>query len=476
MQKHSRIDNYPLIVLVFSIVAALACNAPGSESQTVVTATPIFEDVPFDITPTVAESGDEPTEDASSGTVSSGDGKEADPAASGPDCVAESAGASLPAQSPAPGSYQTVIQNYLNAGGSIERLSLTLIGWGAILEDANIEQAGTIEGNADFNGDDKHDFLVSLVVEDVEYIAPPMDLYIYMCDGDRFRPVYTNQPREGTEANNYEDYIPDAVVIYSTDDLTGDGSSDLLFGRYTCGAHTCVYSIGAIVWNDAAQVFDLIFSYPEVPYPNVAASDLDGDGKQEIVLDEGGIGSVGAGVQRLYEITYEFNGTEYVEIERTLITDEYQIHVVNDADEAFDNGSYQQAISLYEKSYTDPNVRRDFGGIDSTLEEGARALEMYARYKTIVAYVALDDVAAAEAGMSALEKVFSDYQNEAGYEFVRYARTFLDAYTSEGNNILAACEAVRGSVQNPEDFGFENILNQFGYANRYYEPVDMCPL
>ena len=190
-------------------------------------------------------------------------------------------------------------------------------------------------------------------------------------------------------------------------------------------------------------------------------ADLDGNGIIEVVVDTGYIGSVGAGVQRTFRDVYAWDGEAYVRASREVTSSQHPIHLINDADALLVEGRYEEV------TYTDDSLDRSF----SPYMGWQTDLESYARYKTMLADVMLGD---REAAQDVYDQLQADFPDElaAGGLYAAYARRFWDNYTVT-LDVGAACGAVVAPIT--ENDMSNNPVNQFGYANTFYQPEDMCP-
>ncbi len=439
-------------VIVVMGFAVLACNLPSAGQPVAEPEQPIAE-VPTEAPPDNASLPPTPTEEQNEPTQSSGESTVCVPPADVP----------LPAEPPAFSDLPDFLQTYLSAGGSVDTLAAKFQEWGVIDEQAD-PPSGTVRGDLDFTGDGIADVLVAARDLDQFPVGPywPGNLFLLTCQNGQFVMQYTVAPT---------DMYPELVTpqIYALDDLTGDGVPDVLYDMPTCGASTCFSNAQGVRWDASTGSFVTLLPEPiNQPYSDFTITDQTGDGLLDIVVDGGMMGSAGAGPQRAYQYIYSWDGSLFTLEEQTLISNQHPIHLVNDADDLLIAGDYAGAITLYEQSYTDPSLERELW---DAYEGWQRDLEAYARYKMIIATVQLGDQAGAQA---LYDQLLADYPDAAqpGGVYVGYARLFWEAYTDSGD-VGSACEAVTSQL--PEDFSGQITLNMYGYANKYYEALDMCP-
>lgn len=443
-----------LIMLIMLGTAALACNTPGADVAT--------STLP---TAATAETGASPQVTASTATTVRPT-LVATPTQFTPPTTA----APISAECPAPGSatlpntpptfadYADTIEAYLSGGGSIEELQQTLGTWGGITN-----EAGGVVATEDLTGDDVPEVVMTVqapVAQFPDFSFPPGDLYIYGCAGGAYETLYGDYSTPDRPT-------PDLV---SVEDINEDGRSDVVYTTHYCGAHTCGYNVHALSWQPATSVFaELMPEVTGVPNATIGVANEDG-GTTEIIVDVGAIGSAGAGPQRLARDTYVWNGSMYELGSHEITTpmeNWFPIHYIMDADDAMDRGELEIAILKYQQMIDLPDPKTLMVGADEI-----PALEAYARYRIMVAQVMLGDMTAAQATHDALFAEYDAAPDKPGAGFAAMANTFWIQYAATPN-VKSACGAViaYGQAQ-PQAF---EILNMFGYANKYYEAVDLCP-
>ena len=357
----------------------------------------------------------------------------------------------LPDEPPARAELRAAVGAYLAAGGDVAALEERLRAWGAYAE----EQGGFWAG-LDLNGDAHGDIVLTardVGGEGVPALIPTGILLAYLGDERGYaETLYVD-----------EEGLPAVQAIV---DLTGDGQDDLLYAATNCGAHTCFGDLQGYRWQ-CAEALPLFSDAVDHPFPGYAVEDVDGDGLREVLVETGTIGSVGAGPQRTYRLVYGWDGSALALEDETVTSGEHPIHLLNDADALLEGGAYVEAIALYERSYTDPDLDRSA----SWAEEGWEvALEAYARYRQVLAWTLAGD---RDAAAETYETLLADLGEDPNAErYLDLARTFWGAL--EAGDVDGACRAVRERAGEME-WGVDVPLNAFGYTNRTYGPDDMCP-
>lgn len=371
----------------------------------------------------------------------------------------------LPAEVPVFADYHVVIGEFLSQGGTPESLRDGLRNWGSISD-----EAGAVIDDADLTGDGIPEVIVLVQAPQSQFpdvFLLPGDLYVYQCDGGAYRLLYA----DFSEVGNSTPQI-DAV-----DDLNANGADNIVYEVSYCGAHTCFVEIFALGYDATSDMLvdllpnegkDTPYEGSSVPYPEVIVADLEGDGLSEIVVDIGGIGSAGAGPQRTYRNTFAWTGVNFEMVNQEITSPEvWPIHLIMDADAASELGAFSEAIDLYRQmlDLADPPTW-------SRGEEEITLLGRYARYRMMVMFALLGDLQNAEAINQELSGESSGQADPVQDGFIIMANRFWDAFSAAGD-IGAACqEVITYAEATPDSY---QILNDFGYANSFYEPVDLCP-
>jgi hypothetical protein len=415
-------------------LAALACNLPFAGGGATPTPAPVEE--PTAPPPTEAPPVEEPP------TVTL---QEPPPVE-----------ATLPDQPPDFADFPAVIADYLSAGGSAEGLESTLRAWGSI-----IDRRGSVIADAALTGDAVPDVIIVAYAPEAQVPDPvlwPASLMVFGSEDGTYRLLDIAQSGDAPHAQ---------LTIVSVADINASGAANLVFTSSTCGAHTCFVGVHALAYDPAGgEMVDLLSGQVARPSGSASVVDVDGDGISEILIDVGGIGSVGAGPQRTYRETYVWDGERYV-LGGTVTTSEpWPIHYLQDADAAAEMGDYVAALDIY-RQFLDQGDPPVWTGDPDEIAD----LRRYARYRVMLIHALLGDDASAEAVYKSLRsEVAGDVGPEAG--FVALADVFWESY-AQTRDVGRACRAVvEYAGSHPTTF---EILNLFGYANRQYAAEDMCP-
>lgn len=380
----------------------------------------------------------------------------------------------LPDKPRAFGSYAEAIVKYLSAGGAPTILEATLRNWKAITD----KGGGLVRSDRDFTGDGVPEvFMILLDPEKPDYDPQPGDLYIFGCQEGAYRLLYQvgYKPERG------------APVVPSTgaDDINGDYINDLVYTVKTCGDQGCIGQVSIIEWNITLGNFNsLLANDISVIEPEVIVSDIDDDNLREVSVTTGIIRDPGAGPQRKVTSVYKWDGSLYSLSQVNKTAAQYRIHAVHDGDDALKKGDYDAAIGLYKQAHTDENLK------SWQYPNEVQYLSAFAQYRLMLAYVLKNNV---DKAMSTHDALYAQYvpppppplpEGEPtpvptpyagqmpGIEFVGMAEQFWNHFTLNRDVPHACSLAIKYARDTPRIL---SVLNSFGFANRQYNPEDMCP-
>lgn len=351
--------------------------------------------------------------------------------------------------------YPTALGAYLSQGGSAQKMERLLHDWGAITD----ETGGL--WSLDLTGDIEHEIVVALndPMPEVDLPWPPGDVVIFQCQGGAVVPVYSGRLAIGEGSADSEESDKPQFTLERIEDVNGTGRADVVFVTSTCGAHTCSDRLYVIEWDGAGFV-DRVPDMTDYPY---ATFNIDNG---QILVDVGGIGSAGAGLQRSYQEAWVWDGKQFALTEQTVGPPTALVHYIHDGDGALAQGDYGAAIDHYERALEDNSLPS--GLFLETEEQGVAVLKAYARFKLNVAYAASGDYRAAQSHYDLL--VAEHPQGTPGFPYVFlaqvYGTEFLTNYEPD-----SACGAVTAIAEG--DLAFAERLYA-GYANPEYEAGDLC--
>ncbi|TET96784.1 MAG: hypothetical protein E3J30_11015 [Anaerolineales bacterium] len=352
-----------------------------------------------------------------------------------------------------PHTWAADILAYLNAGGFVSSLL------DHIQASNSIEPSAKVGEILDLNGDGFEDLALILIQAPSELTPMPSgSLLIFLCAEETFRVVYVTSP--ASEAGRPK--------LQAARDFTGDGRPELLTLWESCGAHTCFAQAEILKWDGSG--FENVWQgrSNDLPSPDIELQGPLADGSTAIAITARGIGSAGAGPYREIQRTWTWHAESgRFEVSGEALADpKYRIHVLHDADQAALEGDYETAAIGYLRVMED-------GTLDdwSSGEDGRAALRAYAAFRLIVINVRIGNTANAEAGMLFLQAAYPPESPHHAY--AELAENFWEAYQISGDPGEACLAAQRYALNNPEAV-LEPLY--YGYANRTYLAVDICPL
>jgi hypothetical protein len=358
----------------------------------------------------------------------------------------------LPPERPATfGDYPVVMAVYLSAGGSAQGLERLLRDWGAITD-----ELGKVR-SLDITGDVNPEVIVALTdpMPEFDLPWPPGDVLIFQCQMGSVVPAYQGRLTIGLDASDLQ------FTLDKIEDVNGTGRADVVFVTSSCGAHTCWDRLYIVEWDGAGFV-------NRVPDMNDYPSATFTVGDSQILVAVGGIGSVGAGYQRSYREEWEWDGKQFRMTEQIVGPPTALIHFVHDGDDALAQGDYGMAISHYQSALQDMILPS--GLFVETEEQGLALVKAYARFKLIVAYAASGDNRGAQ---SQHDRLIAEHPDGTpGYPYTLLGQTFWNNFLANGVPV-SACAVVVAIAESDPTLA-ERLYA--GYANREYEPADLCQL
>jgi hypothetical protein len=345
--------------------------------------------------------------------------------------------------------YPAAIQAHLDGGGTPATLYESLSQLGAVAQNS-----GTVQ-LADFTGDQVPEWVVSIQDPTVEPLGPlpPGQLYIFMCQAGAYQQAYDSGYTEDSS-------LP---TVQATTDVTADGQNDLLYTVSLCGAHTCFDTLSVIRWNGTA-FGNVVVGDSMLSYSTIRTVPGSGDAVN-IEMYGGTIGSVGAGPQRPRTKLWGWNGSAIVLLDTQLDPALYRFHLVNDADDAAANGEASLALELYTR-VIDDDALLSWEAVTDEREH----LEGYALYRSMILHLLAGNGLEADAARNKLTVFFA--AGVPGAEWSPVADIFWARHAQDGDPSAACLEAVSYVEQNPTTLDF---LNSYGYENRPYEALSVCP-
>jgi hypothetical protein len=256
------------------------------------------------------------------------------------------------------------------------------------------------------------------------------------------------------------------VRLLTVADVNLDGLADVVWVDTTCGASTCFDTVNVRSW-DGTSWADWTDGTITMAYAEIALTDVTEEGMgEEITLDGGIYGSVGAGPQRSRsEVWASIEGGPYTLLEKSYSQTECLYHTVLDANRAFLDApatGFDVAVALYTEAVEDESLIECWVRNDELAE--LRSFSLF-RLAVIAGYSG--DGATAAAQIAELTAQFP------GSIYDEVGQLWLASY-EEGGDAVAACEAVTTFAE--EDSASWEMLADYGYTNPSFEAVDVCPV
>ncbi len=248
-------------------------------------------------------------------------------------------------------------------------------------------------------------------------------------------------------------------VLIHAGDVNADGNGELVYQVPSCGAHTCFKRVHAVRGTAAGYVDLTPPSGISMEYPDLKFEDVDGDGKKEIVLYGGEIGSAGAGPQRKRTEVWAWDGAAYALRSKTFDKPAYLYHAIIDADALFAASKYAEAAAAYVAAVDDrqwqiwrPDKRNE--------------LEAYALFRAGLAELAGDGDRDKANALLARANAYAGTLNH------QLAGSFEAAFAAKGS-ISLGCAAVRDDIA--ANLAEYTAFWDFGYGNPPFNAGAVCP-
>ena len=272
----------------------------------------------------------------------------------------------------------------------------------------------------------------------------------------RFVPVYTFMPVYTVGWFDHAD-----VVTLS--DLDGNGKTDLVLSSTTCGAHTCGTEVVVGRWTGQEWV-----NMAAVPIYQLSTDlrlqDRDGDGIKEIVLYGGLVGSVGAGLQRKHTLVFALRDGLYRQTADVPDADPDIYFLMLDANAALASGDLDRALELALQAVNSDRATYFDGDSGSRLR-----IQSYAAIEAMLVYALRGEPQPMEALWRTVES------NWAGADsvYVVAARDLWHTYQAT-RDVGAACAAAKQVVRT--DLEHAPFFQYYGYAMERLTLDRFCPL
>ena len=342
-----------------------------------------------------------------------------------------------------PTSHVAALRDYLAAGGDPSTLLELLSAWEALAPE------GGTPRQADLTGDGATEIAVVFIDPLAESFPPEGVLAVYACRAGSVETLYTYTPGE---------YF--YLYLLGVEDLTADGLAELTFADVTCGAHTCWHTVHVWSWT-GSDFQERVGGNFTMPYPDFFLREGQIKGRSQ------GMGSVGAGPQRVYTETWAWNGSVITYTSAELGPPTFRYHAFLDGEDALLAEEYATAFDLYLRVLDDESLTPWAAYYDA--HEERLWLAALARWRLLTLGLELGNHPDAELQYERLQADFPP--GIPGAAVAQLAQHFWEEYLGTGNVAYGCLEAVN-APEAPEVLDF---LNSFGYANPPYAAEKLCP-
>lgn len=341
--------------------------------------------------------------------------------------------------------YPQFIQDFLESGGDLTTLENLLRSWqnitdelgGIELRDSSVGQLIIIH--------------VFRPMKDGETLSDR--LMIFLLKNQTVQGVFDSN--ELMRGGYIFDLMPERVI-------TPNRLPDVAFSDRFCGAHTCYDALYIVEWDGQSFVLRLNGEL-EMPYPHYLID------VGQITAVSGHEGSAGAGAGRAYTEIWQWNGSVFTVTEKIVGPPTVRIHLIYDADTAFEQGDLTQAITLYQQAIDDKSLlSQTFFYPDE--EIGAKVISAYANFKLIITYTMRGQTDKAKKHYEYL--IASSPPETPGYLSVLLGQAFWNNYLRT-NNVELACEAAI-AVAEADSKITEQLYAGYTFTNRIYKAADIC--
>ncbi len=369
----------------------------------------------------------------------------------------------IPSACPQPGSptpperpadfddFPGALAAYLSEGASAQGVERLLRDWGAVTDDE-----GAVR-KLEMTGDIDPEVVVALIDPAPEFDLPwpSGDVLIFQCQGGAVVPAYQGRLAIGQDLSDFR------FSLNKIEDVNSTGRPDVVYVTSSCGAHTCWDRLYVIEWDGGGFV-NRIPDMADYPYATFTVE------QGQVLVEVGGIGSVGAGYQRSYQEVWNWDGKQFSVSEKIVGPPTALIHYIHDGDEALAQGNYGGALSQYQAALDDTDLPA--GLFEESEEQGVVTVKAYARFKSLVAYTASGDARGAQSQFDLLMDEHPEGTPAHGYALLGQA--FWDEFLADGRPEVACDAAVTIAESDP------SLAERLyaGYANPEYEPADLCRL
>lgn len=321
---------------------------------------------------------------------------------------------------------------------------------------------------ADFDGDLRDEWVMVLIdptsAGPDAYPRPVGNLWIVNGNGV----VYRTYDELGDDPLEFG-----APAIVGLADVTGDELPELVTNVEVCGASTCYGNFRVVGF--AGDIFaDLVSHAPlgeddpgntiVLSFPTAQLVDIDQNGRADLLINGGTLGSAGAGIVRPRTEIWSWDGTAVTLADTQLDPTEYRHHVLYEANDLMAAGDLDGALLLYETAINDGALRtQPFNAGEAETDD---AIRQFAAFRLILIDAIRGDAERAAARLAWLQETYPD--SAAALAGGRVVDSLGDG--PELELICEQIEAELGALENPT-----GPLADMGFGNPSLTAADFCP-
>jgi tetratricopeptide (TPR) repeat protein len=343
--------------------------------------------------------------------------------------------------------YPQFIQDFLESGGDLTTLENLLQNWQNITDEL---------GGIEFRDSSEGQLIIVHVFRPMKDDETLSDrLMIFLLKDQKVQGIFDSN--ELVRGGYIFDLMPDQVI-------TPNRLPDIAFSDRFCGAHTCYDALYIVEWDGQSFVLRLNGEL-EMPYPHYLID------VGQITAVSGHEGSVGAGAGRAYTEIWQWNGSVFTATEKIIGPPTVRMHLIYDADTAFEQGDLTKAMTLYQQAIDDKSLSsQTFYYTDE--DAGAKVISAYANFKLILTYATQGQIDKAKEHYEHL--IANNPPETPGYLSVRLGQAFWDNYLRTNNLELACAAAI--VVAEADSKITEQLYVGYAFTNRIYKAADICRL
>lgn len=261
-------------------------------------------------------------------------------------------------------------------------------------------------------------------------------------------------------------YIPKIELV---DDFNGDNISDLVFTRPVAGN-----GVGAdlfIVRQEKSGINISQVGETELIIDKIFASDNNTDSTKNLVIIgfESGWGSSGPG--RTIEETYAINDRGYALLQSNYLPDKFRIHVLQDAQIAYNAGDEEIAVKLWEQAAVDVSLE-NFPSMWIENDIPERYQPAFALYRLYTYHLSINDTETAQKYWKEMNNKYPP--GSPGGEFVELgseAKHLLDI----SQDPALVCDGIYEFLNSTIEWA-DFLIDHWYWGDYNLDIVDFCPV